>query len=121
MTDEYHAAGRGRVRPLRTSVTPDVVRPISEYRAPQTGRHGARPIVHPRLNPVPSKGEVQAARERDARRTRARVSIHLAVEESLEAGLAAVEIAHAFAEVLRRRGLLQAADQVVTSGRRAKR
>jgi hypothetical protein len=49
------------------------------------------------------------------------VSIRLAMREALDAGLSPEDAAKAFAEVLRERGLLGTADQVVTAGRRSGR
>jgi hypothetical protein len=60
---------------------------------------------------------VQAEREAAARRQAARSSIRIAVHEALAAGMTGEDCAHAFAEVLRERGLLATAEKVVTSGR----
>lgn len=48
-------------------------------------------LNRPLRSPDASKGQVQAERDAAARRQRARISIRLAVEEALEAGLSAEE------------------------------
>ncbi len=73
------------------------------------------------MRPMPSKGQIQAERDAAARKQRALVSIRLAVREALDSGLSAEDGAKAFAEVLRERGLLGTADEVLTTARRAKR
>ncbi len=79
-----------------------------------TGRALLRPSM-------PSKGEAQARREPEARKTQARTGTRLAVREALDAGLSTEEIAQAFAEVLRERGLLATADEIITTARKARK
>jgi hypothetical protein len=70
---------------------------------------------------MPSKGQIKAERDAVARKQRAIVSIRLAVEEALEAGLSAEDAAKAFGAVLRARGLLGTADQVLSVARPARK
>jgi len=81
-----------------------------------------RRILLPATMPaMPSKGQVQAARDAAERKQRALVSIRLAVEQALEAGLSAEDAAKAFGAVLRARGLLGTAGEIVKTARRARK
>lgn len=70
---------------------------------------------------MPSKGQIQAEREAAARRSAARTSVELAVREALDAGISADDVAKMFARVLRDRGLLGTADDVIGAARTARK
>ena len=66
---------------------------------------------------MPSKAEVQAEREAEARRVAARARLDSDVRTALADGLPAEEVAKIVARALRDGGMLASADQVVTAAR----
>lgn len=70
---------------------------------------------------MPSKGQVQAEREAEARCVAARARLEADVRDAIAAGLPAEEIAKIVASALREGGMLASADQVVTAARAARK
>jgi hypothetical protein len=70
---------------------------------------------------VPSKDQIQAEREAEARRVAARSRLDSDVRTALADGLLAEEVAKIVARALREGGMLASADQVVTSARSARK
>jgi hypothetical protein len=66
---------------------------------------------------MPSKGQIQADREAEARRVAARARLDADVRDALAAGVGAEEIAKIVAKALREGGMLASADQVVNAAR----
>jgi hypothetical protein len=66
---------------------------------------------------MPSKGQIQAEREAEARRIAARARLDGDVRTALADGLPAEEIAKIVARALREGGMLASADEVVTAAR----
>jgi predicted methyltransferase len=70
---------------------------------------------------MPSKAEIQAEREAEARRVAARARLDGDVRSALADGLPADEVAKIVARALREGGMLASADHVVTAGRSPRR
>jgi hypothetical protein len=70
---------------------------------------------------MPSKGQIQAEREAEARRVAARARLDGDVRTALADGLPAEEVANIVARALREGGMLASADQVATAGRGARK
>lgn len=70
---------------------------------------------------VPSKAQIQAEREGEARRVAARATLDGDVRRALADGLSADEVAKIVARTLREGGMLASADEVVTAGRSARK
>lgn len=68
-----------------------------------------------------SRGEVQARKEREARKQSALSRLRIAMRDALDAGVETEEVAMTVAEILRERGLLATADEVIAEGRKARR
>jgi hypothetical protein len=68
---------------------------------------------------MPSKGQIQAEREAEARKVAARARLDSDVRSALADGLPADEVAKIVAHALREGGMLASADQVVTAARSA--
>jgi hypothetical protein len=71
------------------------------------------------MRPMPSKGQIQAEREAEARRVSDRAALDSDVRRALTDGVSADEVAKIVARALREGGFLASADQVVTAGRSA--
>jgi hypothetical protein len=71
--------------------------------------------------PLPSKGQIQAEREAEARRVAARARLDGDVRSALADGLPADEVAKIVARALREGGMLASADDVITAGRSARK
>jgi hypothetical protein len=70
---------------------------------------------------MPSKGEIQAEREAEARRVGARARLDSDVRSALADGLPADEVAKIVARALHEGGMLASAGQVMTAGRSARK
>lgn len=69
------------------------------------------------MRPMPSKGQVQADREADARRVAARARLAADVGDAIAAGVPAEEVAKIVARALREGGMLASADAVTMAAR----
>lgn len=72
-------------------------------------------------NNLPSKGQIQAEREAEARRQVARAQLDSVARDALDAGVKGDEIAKIVARVLKDHGLLASAGDVVTVARSARK
>jgi hypothetical protein len=70
---------------------------------------------------MPSKGQIQAEREAEARRVAARAHLDADVREALAAGIKGDEVAKIVARVMREHGLLASAGEVVAAARSARK
>lgn len=73
------------------------------------------------MRPMPSKGQIQAEREAEARRQVSRAQLDSVTRDALDAGLKGDEIAKIVARVLKEHGLLASAREVVTAAQAAKK
>jgi hypothetical protein len=73
------------------------------------------------MRPMPSKGQIQAEREAEARRVAARSRLDGDVRSALADGLPADEIAKIVARALREGGMLASADLVINAARQTRK